>query len=162
MKIGIGYDIHQLVPGRPLVIGGISIPFEKGLLGHSDGDVLVHAVVDALLGGLGLGDIGHYYPDTNPKYKGMSSLIILEEIQELLVKNEMGIENLDTIVIAQEPKLAPFMPQMKFTLAKTLHIEEKKVNIKAKTAEKLDAIGRGEGIAAHAACILSRLEELTH
>ncbi|MHB8482119.1 MAG: 2-C-methyl-D-erythritol 2,4-cyclodiphosphate synthase [Nitrospiria bacterium] len=162
MKIGIGYDVHQLVPGRPLIIGGILIPFEKGLLGHSDGDVLIHAVADALLGGLGLGDIGHYYPDTNPKYKGMPSLVILDDLRELLVKHQLGIENLDTIIIAQEPKMAPFMPRMKSIFAKHLHIEEKKVNIKAKTAEKLDAIGRGEGIAAHAACILSRLDGLTH
>ena len=157
MKIGIGYDVHQLVSGRALVIGGVSIPFGKGLLGHSDGDVLIHAVADALLGGLGLGDIGQFYPDTDPKYKGMSSLIILKDLHELLVKHQMGIENLDTIIIAQEPKLATYMPEMKSSLAKHLQIDERRINIKAKTTEKLDAIGRGEGIAAHAAALLTAI-----
>ncbi len=154
-KIGIGYDIHRLVEGRSLMVGGVHIPFDKGLLGHSDGDVLVHAVADAILGGLGLGDIGHFFPDTDPKYKGMPSLLILDAVQELLIKHQFEIGNIDAIIIAQQPKMAPFMPQMKTALAKHLGADEKRINIKAKTAEKLDAIGREEGIAAHAAVLIT-------
>lgn len=154
MRIGNGYDIHPLVPKRALIIGGVQIPSEKGLLGHSDGDVLIHAVADSILGALGLGDIGHYYPDTDPKYEGMSSLIILGDLKMILEKENLAIGNVDSIIIAQAPRLAPFIGAMRSVIAKALQTDESRVNIKAKTAEKLDALGRGEGIAVHAVVLL--------
>ncbi len=154
MRIGNGYDIHQLLPGRALIIGGVQIPFEKGLLGHSDGDVLIHAVADAILGAMGLGDIGHYYPDTDPNLKGMSSVAILDDLKKLLEKEKLMIGNLDSVIIAQAPKLAPFTGAMRSVIAKHLQTDETRINIKAKTAEKLDALGRGEGIAVHAVVLL--------
>jgi 2-C-methyl-D-erythritol 2,4-cyclodiphosphate synthase len=154
MRIGIGYDIHQMVPGRPLIIGGVHIPFEKGLLGHSDGDVLIHAVADAILGALGLGDIGQHYPDSDPDFKGMSSHTILDDMKTLIEKENHRIENVDAIIIAEAPRLESFKEKMRAVLAKHLNTDESRVNIKAKTAEKLDAIGRGEGIAVHAVVLL--------
>ena len=154
MRIGIGYDIHQMVPGRPLIIGGVHIPFEKGLLGHSDGDVLIHAVADAILGALGLGDIGQHYPDSDPDFKGMSSHTILDDMKTLIEKKNHRIENVDAIIIAEAPRLVSFKEKMRAVLAKHLNTDESRVNIKAKTAEKLDAIGRGEGIAVHAVVLL--------
>lgn len=154
MRIGNGYDIHQLVPGRALTIGGVRIPFERGLLGHSDGDVLIHAVADSILGALGLGDIGHYYPDTDPKLKGMPSRVILDDLKKLLEKEKWVIGNIDSVIIAQAPRLAPFIGAMRSVIAKQLQTDDTRVNIKAKTAEKLGALGRGEGIAAHAVVLL--------
>lgn len=154
MRIGNGYDIHSLLAGRTLILGGIEIPFAKGLQGHSDGDVLIHAVSDAILGALGLGDIGYYYPDTDPGLKGMSSLRMLDDLKQELEKQKMKIGNLDTIIIAEAPKLAPFTASMRSCLAKHLATDESRLNIKAKTGEKLDAIGRGEAIAVHAVALL--------
>ncbi|MBI3594972.1 MAG: 2-C-methyl-D-erythritol 2,4-cyclodiphosphate synthase [Nitrospirae bacterium] len=154
MRIGNGYDIHLLLAGRALILGGIEIPFAKGLQGHSDGDVLIHAVADAILGALGMGDIGHYYPDTDPRLKGMSSLRMLDDLKQELEKRMMKIGNLDTVIIAEAPKLAPFTAAMRSSLAQHLATEEARVNIKAKTGEKLDAIGRGEAIAVHAVALL--------
>ncbi|MFI5305519.1 MAG: 2-C-methyl-D-erythritol 2,4-cyclodiphosphate synthase [Nitrospiria bacterium] len=154
MRIGIGYDIHQMVPGRPLIIGGVRIPFERGLLGHSDGDVLIHAVADAILGALGLGDIGQHYPDSDPDFKGMASHTILDDMKTLIEEKNHRIENVDAIIIAEAPRLVSFKEKMRAVLAKHLNTDESRVNIKAKTAEKLDAIGRGEGIAVHAVVLL--------
>lgn len=155
MRIGIGYDIHQLVAGRPLIIGGVHIPYEKGLLGHSDGDVLIHAVADAIIGALGMGDIGQYYPDTDPKNAGLSGLVILDEMRNLVGKKKFQVENLDSVIIAQAPKISPYRDEMHSVLAKHLQTDVSRINIKAKTAEKLDALGRGEGIAAHVVVLLN-------
>ena len=148
MRVGIGYDVHKLVEGRRLILGGAEVPFEKGLLGHSDGDVLLHAICDALLGAAGKGDIGQHFPDTDPEYKDISSLILLEKVKGLI--KEYRINNIDSIVIAQEPKLAPYLSKMKENIAQVLKIDKSKINIKATTTEKLGYIGRGEGIAAYA------------
>ncbi|HXN07809.1 MAG TPA: 2-C-methyl-D-erythritol 2,4-cyclodiphosphate synthase [Nitrospiria bacterium] len=158
-KIGIGYDIHRLEEGLPLMLGGIRIPYSKGLAGHSDGDVLIHAIGDAILGAMGMGDIGKFYPDTDPAFNGMRSARILEDLAGVLEKEGCQIENIDTIVIAQEPKLAPFAEEIRSSLARALKLDSKNVNFKAKTAEKLDALGAGEGMAAHAAVIISRKRE---
>jgi 2-C-methyl-D-erythritol 2,4-cyclodiphosphate synthase len=154
MRVGIGYDVHRLVEGKKLVLGGVEVPFGRGLLGHSDGDVLLHAICDALLGAAGNGDIGQHFPDTNPEYKDISSLILLEKVKGLI--KEYRINNIDSIIIAQEPKLAPYLSKMKENIAQVLKIEKGKINIKATTTEKLGSIGRGEGIAAYA---LVSLEE---
>ena len=148
MRVGIGYDVHRLVEGRRLILGGVEVPFEKGLLGHSDGDVLLHAICDALLGAAGKGDIGRHFPDTDPEYKDILSLILLEKVKGLI--KEYRINNIDSIVIAQEPKLAPYLSKMKENIAKVLKIDKSKINIKATTTEGLGPMGRGEGIAAYA------------
>jgi len=148
MRIGIGYDVHKLVKGGRLILGGVEIPFEKGLLGHSDGDVLLHAICDALLGAAGKGDIGQHFPDTDPEYKDISSLVLLEKVEGLI--KEHRINNIDSIVIAQEPKLASYLSKMKENIAKVLKMDKSKINIKATTTEKLGSMGRGEGIAAYA------------
>ncbi len=148
MRSGIGYDIHRLVSGRKLVLGGVEIPFEKGLLGHSDADVLLHAVCDALLGAAGLGDIGIHFPDTDPAYKGISSLMLLEKTAHLLTSEGFSAVNVDVTVIAEAPKLSPFRSAMQKNIANVLHISPKDVNIKATTSEGLGAMGRSEGIAA--------------
>jgi 2-C-methyl-D-erythritol 2,4-cyclodiphosphate synthase len=148
MKVGIGYDVHKLVEGRRLILGGVDVPFERGLLGHSDGDVLLHAICDALLGAAGKGDIGQHFPDTDPEYKDISSLILLEKVKGLI--KEYKINNIDSIVIAQEPKLASYLKKMKENIAKVLKIDKGKINIKATTTEGLGSMGRGEGIAAYA------------
>ncbi len=148
MRVGIGYDVHKLVEERKLILGGVEVPFERGLLGHSDGDVLLHAICDALLGAAGKGDIGQHFPDTSPEYKDISSLILLEKVKGLI--KEHRINNIDSIVIAQEPKLASYLAKMKENIAKVLKIDKSKINIKATTTEGLGPMGRGEGIAAYA------------
>ena len=148
MRVGIGYDVHRLVEGRRLILGGVEVPFEKGLLGHSDGDVLLHAICDALLGAAGRGDIGRHFPDTNPEYKDISSLILLEKVKGLI--KEYRINSIDSIIVAQEPKLASYLSKMKENIVQVLKIDKSKINIKATTTEKLGSIGRGEGIAAYA------------
>ncbi len=147
-RSGIGYDLHRLVTGRKLILGGIEVPFEKGAAGHSDGDVLSHALCDALLGAAGLGDIGTHFPDTDPKWKGASSLIFLEHTRKLLDARGLRIAHIDAIVIAEKPKLNPHFPAMRAALAKGLGIEPRQINLKAKTSEGLGAIGHGEAIAA--------------
>jgi len=149
-RVGIGYDIHRLVEGRKLFIGGVEIPYVKGLLGHSDGDALCHAICDALLGAISEGDIGEHFPDTDPKYHGISSLELLRIVADLVRKKDYQIHNIDTVVIAQEPSLLPFKKQIRQSLAGTLNIKEDSVNIKAKTNEGLGEIGRKEAIASYA------------
>lgn len=155
MRVGMGYDVHRLVEGRDLILGGVNIPFEKGLLGHSDADVLLHAVMDALLGAAGLGDIGLHFPDTDPAYKGISSVKLLRHVGDLLEEHLFYIENIDATVIAQRPKLRPYIPQMEETIAKTLGLEVTQVNVKATTEEGLGFTGSMEGISAQAVCALS-------
>jgi len=154
IRTGIGYDIHRLVEGRPLILGGVEIPFPKGLAGHSDADVLSHAVADALLGAAGEGDLGRHFPDTHPQFKDISSLRLLDKIRDRLAAAGFVVQNIDAVVVAEAPKLAPFMDQIKARLAKTLGLDEAAVNIKAKTAEGLDAVGRGEAISVQAVCLL--------
>lgn len=154
MRVGMGYDVHKLTEGRDLILGGVKIPWEKGLLGHSDADVLIHAVMDALLGASALGDIGKHFPDTDPAYKGISSLKLLEYVMDLLEKNDFSVENVDAVIIAQKPKMAPHIPQMRKNLAEAMRIPEARVNVKATTEEGLGFTGRGEGIASQAVCLL--------
>lgn len=157
MRVGMGYDVHRLVEGRKLILGGVEIPYEKGLLGHSDADVLLHAVMDALLGAAALGDIGKHFPDTDEKYRGISSMKLLEHVAGLLEEKHFVIENIDATVIAQRPKLLPYMDQMKRNIAQTLGLSEDRVNIKATTEEGLGFTGSGEGISAQAVCLLESL-----
>ncbi len=154
MRIGQGYDVHRLAEGRDLILGGVKIPYEKGLLGHSDADVLVHAVMDALLGAAALGDIGQHFPDTDPAYKGISSLELLRRVGGLLEERGYVIENIDSTIIAQRPKLAAYRPQMADNIAAALHIAPDQVSVKATTEEGLGFSGRGEGIAAQAVALL--------
>jgi 2-C-methyl-D-erythritol 2,4-cyclodiphosphate synthase len=147
---GIGYDLHKLSEGRKLIIGSIEIPFDKGSVGHSDGDVLSHALCDALLGAGCLGDIGTHFPDTDPKWKGASSLLFLEHARKLLADRRLRVVHVDAVVICERPKLGPHFPAMRAALAKALGITSDQINLKAKTNEGVDAIGRGEAIAAHA------------
>lgn len=154
MRVGMGYDVHKLTEGRDLILGGVKIPWEKGLLGHSDADVLIHAVMDALLGASALGDIGKHFPDTDPAYKGISSLKLLEYVMDLLEKNDFSVGNVDAVIIAQKPKMAPHIPQMRKNLAEAMRIPEARVNVKATTEEGLGFTGRGEGIASQAVCLL--------
>lgn len=154
MRVGMGYDVHRLAPDRDLIIGGVKIPFEKGLLGHSDADVLVHAVMDALLGAAALGDIGQHFPDTDPAYKGISSLLLLKKVGELIESHGFSVGNIDATIIAQRPKMALHIPRMKENMAEVLGIPENCLNIKATTEEKLGFTGREEGIAAQAVCLL--------
>jgi 2-C-methyl-D-erythritol 2,4-cyclodiphosphate synthase len=154
IRTGIGYDIHRLIEKRPLIIGGVEIPHSKGLAGHSDADVLSHAVADALLGAAGEGDLGRHFPNTDPHYKDISSLRLLEKVRDRLKAGGFVILNIDTVVIAQAPRLTPYMDRIRAQIAKTLGLPETSVNIKAKTAEGLDSIGRGESIAAQAVCTL--------
>ena len=155
MRIGQGFDAHALVSGRKLVIGGVEIPYERGLAGHSDADVLIHAVCDALLGAAGLGDIGTHFPDTDARYKDISSRKLLMKVRELLHDRGLSVVNVDATVIAQAPKLAPHITAMRANLASDLGIAPEAVNVKAKTTEKLGFVGRGEGIAAEAVALLS-------
>ena len=148
MRAGIGYDIHRLVKGRPLILGGVPIAYEKGLLGHSDADVLTHAICDALLGAAGLGDIGTHFPDSDPQYKDISSLTLLSATCRMLVQNGFRIVNLDSVLFAEAPKLGPHRQSMQTTLAKAMNIPPEAINVKATTTEGLGAIGKGEGIAA--------------
>ncbi len=154
MRAGIGYDVHRLVEGRPLIMGGVEIPYEKGLKGHSDADVLLHAIMDALLGAAALGDIGKHFPDTDEKYKGISSIKLLEHVGELLQENLYVVENIDATIIAQSPKMAPYIEQMKKNIADTLQIEATRVNVKATTEEGLGFTGAKEGISSQAICVL--------
>ncbi len=151
---GIGYDLHRLVGRRKLILGGVEVPFEKGPAGHSDGDVLSHAICDALLGAASLGDIGTYFPDTDPKWKGVSSLLFLEHIRKLLAERGLRIRHIDAVVITEKPKLGPHFPAMREALARALDIRTDQINLKAKTNEGVDAIGRGEAIAAQAIATL--------
>ena len=153
-RIGHGYDVHKLVAGRKLILGGVEIPHETGLLGHSDADVVLHALMDALLGAAALGDIGKHFPDTDDAYKGISSLELLGRVKALLEKDGDSLANADMTVIAQAPKLAPYMPGMRSNIAKTLDVPEGCINVKATTEEHLGFTGRGEGIAAHAVVLL--------
>ena len=157
MRIGHGYDVHRLVEGRDLILGGVKIDFEKGLLGHSDADVLLHAVSDALLGAAGLGDIGRHFPDTDPKYKGADSLVLLASVGEKIKAAGYRVGNLDVTMIAQRPKLAPHIAQMQENIAKALTVDPSRINVKATTEEKLGFTGSGEGMACHAVCLLEEL-----
>jgi 2-C-methyl-D-erythritol 2,4-cyclodiphosphate synthase len=148
-RSGIGYDLHRLEAGRKLMIGGVEVPFDKGPVGHSDGDVLAHAICDALLGAAGLCDIGTHFPDTDPKWKGANSLIFLQHLHKLLEERGLQIIHIDAVIITERPKLGPHFPAMREALAKALGIETEQINLKAKTNEGVDAIGRGEAIAAH-------------
>lgn len=155
MRIGHGYDVHRLVTGRKLILGGVEIPHTLGLLGHSDADVLTHAIMDALLGAAAMGDIGKLFPDSDPQYAGADSLLLAVEVMRRIRAVGYEIENIDATVIAQKPKLAPFIEQMRSNLAKTLNIALDAINVKATTEESLGFSGREEGIAAHAVCLLS-------
>ncbi|MFI3252891.1 MAG: 2-C-methyl-D-erythritol 2,4-cyclodiphosphate synthase [Eubacteriales bacterium] len=156
MRIGQGYDVHRLVKGRLLILGGEYIPFEKGLLGHSDADVLVHSIMDALLGAAALGDIGKYFPDTQEIYKDADSVLLLMDVRELLEKNGYTVGNIDATIIAEEPKLSPYILTMRENIAEALMISVDAVSIKATTEEGLGFTGIGEGMAAHAVCLLER------
>ena len=154
MRVGLGYDVHKLVEGRELILGGVKIPYEKGLLGHSDADVLLHAIMDALLGAAALGDIGRHFPDTDPAYKGISSLKLLEHVGGLLEEHLYVIENIDATIIAQRPKMAPHIEAMRKNIADTLGLDIDQVNVKATTEEGLGFTGTGEGISSQAICSL--------
>lgn len=155
MRIGTGYDVHRLVEGRKLVMGGIEIAHEKGLLGHSDADVLLHAICDALLGAAALGDIGRHFPDTAPEYKGISSLALLDSVYRLLKKSGFCVNNIDAIIVAERPKMAPYISSMVKNIAEAVNVPVQAVNVKATTTEGLGFAGRGEGIAAYAVCTLA-------
>ena len=158
MRIGHGYDVHRLVEGRGLILGGVKIDYEKGLLGHSDADVLLHAVSDALLGAAGLGDIGRHFPDTDPKYKGADSLELLREVYRKIAEKGFRVGNIDVTMIAQKPKLKDFIPQMQENIAAAVNVTPDRVNVKATTEEKLGFTGSGEGMACHAVCLLEEIE----
>lgn len=155
-RVGLGYDIHKLVENRPLIIGGIEIPYEKGLLGHSDADVLIHAIIDAMLGALALSDIGTHFPDTDPKYKGVSSVELLKNVLNLIKNEGYVINNIDSNIILQEPKMKPHIPNMVKKLAEVLEIEENQLSIKAKTNECMDAVGEKKAIEANAIVMLRK------
>ena len=159
MRIGSGYDVHKLVEGRKLIMGGVDIPYEKGLLGHSDADVLVHAIMDALLGAAALGDIGKHFPDTDDRYKGISSIELLKRVKELIAENHYIIENIDATIIAQKPKMLPHIPYMICNVAEALDIDVNQVNIKATTTEGLGFAGEGLGIEASAVCLLASVRD---
>ena len=156
LRIGYGYDVHRLVPGRALVLGGVTVPFEKGLLGHSDADVLVHAVMDALLGAAGLEDIGCLFPDSSEEFRGISSLVLLERVAEELKKRSVTVVNIDATLIAQAPKVGPYRTQMQENMAAALGIDVDRVNVKATTEEHLGFTGDGSGMAAHAVALVER------
>ena len=162
MRVGLGYDVHKLVEGRDLIIGGVQIPYEKGLLGHSDADVLLHAIMDALLGAAALGDIGKHFPDTDPKYKGISSIKLLEYVRELIDDELYVVGNIDATIIAQRPKMAPYIEQMRKNVADALAIEVNQVNIKATTEEGLGFTGSGEGISAQAIASLETIANYSY
>ena len=157
MRIGHGYDVHRLVEGRDLILGGVKIPYEKGLLGHSDADVLLHAVSDALLGAAGLGDIGRHFPDTDPKYKGADSLELLRQVYRKISEKGYRVGNIDVTMIAQRPKLKDYIPQMQANIAAAVETAPDQVNVKATTEEKLGFTGTGEGMACHAVCLLEEI-----
>lgn len=155
-RFGMGYDVHQLVENRKLIIGGVDIPYEKGLLGHSDADVLLHAISDALLGAAALGDIGKHFPDTDPRYKGADSLKLLEEIGNLLAENGYVVGNVDATIVAQKPKMLPHIPQMRENIARVLHVDIDQINVKATTEEHLGFTGSGQGISSYAVAGIER------
>ena len=161
MRIGMGYDVHRLTEDRDLIIGGVKIPYEKGLLGHSDADVLLHAISDALLGAAALGDIGKHFPDSDPAYKGISSLILLEKVGDMLSERGFLIENIDATIIAQAPKMRPYIDEMRGNIAKALKMDQGQVNVKATTEEGLGFTGNGEGISSQAVCLLTSPYDLT-
>lgn len=154
MRIGMGYDVHKLVNGRKLILGGVLIPYDKGLLGHSDADVLIHAIIDSLLGAAALGDIGKHFPDTDPKYSGISSILLLKEVAALINSNGYKIGNIDSTIIAQKPKMAPHIEEMKRNISSALDIDINSINIKATTEEGLGFTGRGEGISSQSIALL--------
>ena len=158
MRIGHGYDVHRLVEGRDLILGGVKIDYEKGLLGHSDADVLLHAVSDALLGAAGLGDIGRHFPDTDPQYTGADSLMLLREVYRKISEKGFRVGNIDVTMIAQKPKLKDFIPQMQENIAAAVGVAPDRVNVKATTEEKLGFTGTGEGMSCHAVCLLEEVE----
>lgn len=156
MRIGQGYDVHRLAPERKLILGGVEIPYELGLLGHSDADVIVHAVMDALLGAAGLWDIGHAFPDDDPETEGISSLVLLGRVRDMLSQQGFSVVNVDGTIIAQRPKLSPYIPSMRKNIASVLGIEEARINLKATTEEGLGFTGTGQGMAAHAVALLEQ------
>ena len=160
MHIGMGYDVHRLVEERKLIMGGVEIPFEKGLLGHSDADVLLHAIMDALLGAAALGDIGKFFPDNDPAYEGANSVMLLKKVGEMLQEQRFLIENIDATIIAQMPKMRPYIDQMRRNIADTLELDLSQVNVKATTEEGLGFTGTGEGISAQAICLLTTPAEV--
>ena len=159
MRVGMGYDVHKLTENSDLILGGVKIPWEKGLLGHSDADVLIHAVMDALLGAAALGDIGKHFPDTDPAYKGISSVKLLVHVAGLLREHGYEVGNIDATIIAQKPKMAPHIPQMRKNMADALGIPESKINVKATTEEGLGFTGSGEGISSQAICLLTEIQD---
>ena len=156
MRIGIGYDIHRLVSGHPLILGGVRIDSEYGLEGHSDADVLLHAISDALLGALELGDLGHHFPDSDPRYRGVASVMLLEKVMEMVQDQDYRLHNLDAVVIAQKPRLATYIPAIRRNVADLLATDLQAISVKAKTAESLGALGRSEGIAVHDVCLITQ------
>lgn len=154
IRIGQGWDIHCLVPGRPLILGGVTVPFDKGALGHSDADALLHAIIDALLGAAALGDIGRHFPDTDPRYRGVDSRFLLQQTAMLLQKEGFTVGNIDTTILLEQPKLAAYLPLMRENIAKDVKIKVEQVNIKAKTFEKMGPVGEGEAVEAQAICLL--------
>jgi len=158
MRIGIGYDVHALVKNRKLIMGGVQIPHEKGLLGHSDADVLVHAIMDAMLGALALGSIGDHFPDTNSEFKDADSLVLLAKVQELIKNRGYQVGNIDSVILCEKPKLAPFMLQMRQNIARVIGVAIEDIAIKATTTEKLGYVGRKEGIAAEAVVLLRKIK----
>lgn len=154
IRVGLGYDVHKLTENRKLILGGVDIPYEKGLLGHSDADVLIHAVMDALLGASKLGDIGVLFPDTDPKYKGISSITLLKHVKEEMDKKNIKVINIDSIIIAQKPKMRPYIAEMEKNIAKALNISVDYINVKATTEEELGFTGSGEGISSKAVCLI--------
>ena len=157
MRIGHGYDVHRLVEGRKFILGGIQIPYEKGLLGHSDADVLAHAISDALLGAAALGDIGKLFPDTDPRYEGADSMKLLKNVIDVLNQNNFKVSNIDSTIIAQRPKLAPYILQMRENIARVCSVDISRISVKATTEEKLGFTGSGEGIAVHAVCLIEEI-----
>ena len=157
MRIGHGYDVHKLVEGRELIVGGVHIPYEKGLLGHSDADVLLHAVSDALLGAAAMGDIGGMFPDNDPEYLGADSLVLLRQVFQRLRDNGYSVINVDCTVIAQKPKMKPYIPEMRMNIAAALSTDVENISVKATTEEKMGLTGRGEGISAHCVCLIDKV-----
>ena len=156
MRVGIGYDVHRLIAGRKLILGGVEIPSSQGLLGHSDADVLVHSIMDALLGAVGLGDIGRHFPDTDQRYSGISSLVLLKKVGDLVVDAGYQVVNIDSVIMAQTPKLAPYISEMVAQIAQTLGVTREAIGVKATTTEGLGYIGNGEGIAAQTVCLVDK------
>ena len=162
MRIGQSKDIHKLVEGRDLIIGGVKIPYEKGLLGHSDADVLLHAIIESLIGAMGLKDIGTHFPDTDPRYKGISSLLLLDETYKMLEENGYEIVNIDSLINIEKPKMAPHIDQMRRNIAEHLHCDESRINVKATRGEGLGFVGRGEGAIAYAVCLIDEKRSTKH